>query len=109
VSYATEVKEDLLSVPGWVIEENGPVSEPVARAMASGARDKLKADVALALTGVAGPTEQGRPVGTVVIAVAGPLGDVVREVRLPGDRNTVRMLAVSAGLNLVRLYLLEAT
>jgi nicotinamide-nucleotide amidase len=77
--------------------------------MASGARDKLKADVALALTGVAGPTEQGRPVGTVVIAVAGPLGDVVREVRLPGDRNTVRMLAVSAGLNLVRLYLLEAT
>ena len=109
VSYATEVKEDLLGVPGWVLEEHGPVSEPVARVMAQGARDRLKADVAVALTGVAGPTEQGRPVGTVVIGVAGPLGEVVREVRLPGDRNTVRTLAVAAGLNLVRLYLLEAT
>jgi competence/damage-inducible protein CinA-like protein len=109
VSYAPEVKEELLGVPAWVLDEHGPVSEPVARAMAAGARDRLKADVAVALTGVAGPTEQGRPVGTVVIAVAGPLGEVVREVRLPGDRNTVRVLAVSSGLNLVRLYLLEAT
>jgi nicotinamide-nucleotide amidase len=109
VAYATDVKEDVLGVPGWVLEEHGAVSEPVARAMASGARDRLKADVAVALTGVAGPSEQGRPVGTVVIAVAGPLGEVVREVRLPGDRNTVRTLAVSGGLNLVRLYLLEAT
>ncbi len=109
VSYATEVKEDVLGVPAWVVDEHGPVSEPVAAAMAQGARGRLKADVAVALTGVAGPTEQGKPVGTVVIAVAGPLGDVAREVRLPGDRNTVRTLAVSAGLNLVRLYLLEAT
>jgi nicotinamide-nucleotide amidase len=109
VSYATEVKEELLGVPSWVLDEHGPVSEPVARAMAQGARDKLKVDVAVALTGVAGPTEQGRPVGTVVVAVAGPLGEVAREVRLPGDRNTIRTLAVSAGLNLVRLYLLEAT
>lgn len=109
VSYATEVKEELLGVPAWVLDEHGPVSEQVARAMAQGARDRLKADVAVALTGVAGPTEQGRPIGTVVVAVAGPLGEVAREVRLPGDRNTVRTLAVSAGLNLVRLYLLEAT
>ncbi len=109
VSYATEVKEDLLAVPAWVLDEHGPVSEPVARAMAAGARDRLKADVAVALTGVAGPTEQGRPIGTVVVAVAGPLGEAAREVRLPGDRNTVRTLAVSAALNLVRLYLLEAT
>ncbi|HLW17127.1 MAG TPA: competence/damage-inducible protein A [Actinomycetota bacterium] len=108
VSYATEVKEELLGVPASILDEHGPVSEPVARAMAQGARDRLKADVAVALTGVAGPTEQGRPVGTVVVAVAGPLGNVVREIRLPGDRNTVRTLAVSAGLNLVRLYLLEA-
>jgi nicotinamide-nucleotide amidase len=109
VAYATDVKEDVLGVPGWVLEEHGPVSEPVARAMASGARDRLKVDVAVALTGVAGPSEQGRPAGTVVIAVAGPLGEVAREVRLPGDRNTVRTLAVSGGLNLVRLYLLEET
>jgi nicotinamide-nucleotide amidase len=108
VSYATEVKEDLLEVHGWVLEEHGPVSAPVARAMAGGARDKLKADVAVAITGVAGPAEQGRPIGTVVLAVTGPLGEAAREVRLPGDRNTVRTLAASAALNLVRLYLLEA-
>jgi len=108
VSYATEVKEDVLDVSGWVLEEHGPVSAPVARAMAGGARDKLKADVAVAITGVAGPAEQGRPIGTVVLAVMGPLGEAAREIRLPGDRNTVRTLATSAGLNLVRLYLLEA-
>ncbi|HVL32500.1 MAG TPA: competence/damage-inducible protein A [Actinomycetota bacterium] len=106
VSYATDVKASVLGVPEDVLSANGPVSVPVARAMASGARRVLGADVAIALTGVAGPIEQGRPVGTVVIAVDGPEGDVVREVRLPGDRNTVRTLAAGAGLNLARLYLL---
>jgi nicotinamide-nucleotide amidase len=109
VSYATGVKTDVLGVPQAVVDEHGPVSEPVARAMAAGARRTLGSDVAVALTGVAGPTEQGRPVGTVVVAVDGPLGCVVREVRLPGDRETVRTLSAAAGLNLVRLYLLEVT
>jgi nicotinamide-nucleotide amidase len=108
VAYAAGVKEQVLAVPGWVLEEHGPVSTPVARAMAAGARDRLKADVAVSLTGVAGPAEQGRPVGTVVLAVTGPLGEAAREIRLPGDRTTVRTLATAAALNLVRLYLLEA-
>jgi competence/damage-inducible protein CinA-like protein len=108
VSYETEVKERLLGVPKKDLERHGPVSEPVARAMARGGREKLEADVGVGVTGVAGPIEQGRPVGTVVLAVSGPLGDVAREVRLPGDRNTVRTLAVSTALNLLRLYLLEA-
>jgi PncC family amidohydrolase len=109
VSYATDVKASLLDVDEAVLEDPGPVSEIVARQMARGAREKLKADVAVALTGVAGPIEQGKPVGTVVLAVDGPLGDAVREVRLPGDRETIRTLSVAAGLNLVRLYLMEET
>lgn len=108
VSYGADVKADVLGVDRADLEEHGPVSEPVALAMAAGARRVLSADVAVALTGVAGPAELGRPVGTVVVAVDGPLGRVTRELRLPGDRETVRTLAAAAGLNLVRLYLLEA-
>ena len=108
VSYATDVKASALGVDQGVLDEHGPVSAPVARAMAAGARERLGADVGVALTGVAGPIEQGKPVGTVVIAVDGPLGAAHREVRLPGDRNTVRTLATGAALNLLRLYLLEA-
>jgi hypothetical protein len=69
----------------------------------------LRADVGVATTGVAGPTEQGAPIGTVFIAVEGPAGADARGLRLPGDRATVRELAVSVALNVVRLYLLEAT
>lgn len=108
VSYATSSKRDLLGVPPEDLERHGPVSPPVARAMAEGARRVLGADVGLAATGVAGPVAQGRPVGTVVLAVAGPHGVTHREVRLPGDRTTVRTLAAGAALNLLRLYLMEA-
>lgn len=108
VSYATDTKEMLLGVPGPVLEERGPVSVEAATAMAQGARERLGSDVGLSATGVAGPMEQGRPVGTVILGVSGPLGDATREVRLPGDRNTVRSLAAGAALNLLRLYLREA-
>lgn len=109
VAYATEVKPSLLDVDPSLIERHGVVSGPVARAMAAGARRVMEADVGLATTGVAGPTElEGTPVGTVVVAVSGPLGDVDREVRLPGERDNVRRLTTTVALNLVRLYLLEA-
>ena len=109
VAYATEAKPGVLGVDPSLIEEHGVVSGPVARAMAAGVRRVLEADVGLATTGVAGPTElDGVPVGTVVMAVSGPLGDYDREVRMPGDRANVRRLATTTGLNLVRLYLLEA-
>jgi nicotinamide-nucleotide amidase len=109
VAYATDVKNSVLGVDAALLDEHGPVRAPVAAAMAAGARATLGADVGVALTGVAGPTEQGRPVGTVVLAVDGPLGSAVREVRMPGDRATIRGLAAGAALNLVRLYLLEQT
>ncbi len=109
VAYATDAKPSALGVPQELIGAHGVVSGPVARAMAAGARSLMNADVGLGTTGVAGPTELGGvPVGTVVIAVSGPNGDVDREIRLPGERDTVRRLATAAALNLVRLYLLDA-
>ncbi|MGH2785963.1 MAG: competence/damage-inducible protein A [Actinomycetota bacterium] len=109
VSYATDAKSSALGVDPALIERHGVVSAAVARAMAAGARKAFDADVGLATTGVAGPTElDGKPVGTVVLAVSGPLGEFDRQVHLPGDRATIRRIASGAGLNLCRLYLLEA-
>jgi len=109
VAYATDAKPTTLGVDEELIEMHGVVSGPVARAMARGARAALDADVGLATTGVAGPTELDRvPVGTIVVAVSGPLGDADREVRLPGERHTIRRLATTTALNLLRLYLIEA-
>lgn len=108
VAYAADAKTAALGVPDGLLAEHGAVSEPVARAMAAGVRQRLSTDVGLAVTGVAGPAEQDAPKGTVFLAVDGPLGSVCRQVLLPGDRETVRTLASAAALNLARLYLLEA-
>jgi len=109
VSYATDSKSSVLGVDQALIDEHGVVSGPVACAMAAGVREAMEADIGIATTGVAGPAElDGRPVGTVVLAVSGPLGDADREVHLPGDRATIRRIASGAALNLCRLYLLEA-
>ena len=98
VSYASEVKFDLLGVtPGPV------VSEAAAGEMAAGARKALNADVALALTGVAGPDEQdGMPVGTLCVGVA--IGADVRTttVRLPGQREQMRQMSVITALDFLR-------
>ncbi|MDQ1712948.1 MAG: nicotinamide-nucleotide amidase [Frankiaceae bacterium] len=107
VTYATEVKRDLLGVPEEVIEEYGVISDECAAAMATGVRDRLGATYGVSLTGVAGPTEQeGKPVGTVHIGIAGPAGAFTRALRLPGDRPQVRTYAVVAAENLLRLHLL---
>jgi nicotinamide-nucleotide amidase len=105
ISYATEVKQELLGVT------DGPVvSERAAREMAEGTRRSLRADVGLALTGVAGPAEQdGQPVGTVFIGVSGPGFAEVRQVRLPGDRELIRQFAVITALGFLREHLLAST
>ena len=103
VSYASEVKYDLLGVP-----EGPVVSGPSAEAMALGARKVLGADVGLAVTGVAGPAgQEGIEPGTVFVGLA--LDDVVesREMHLPGDRQRVREFAVITALDLLRHRLLE--
>ena len=103
VSYASEVKFDLLDVP------RGPVvSEDAAVAMAEGARRVLGADVALSLTGVAGPTEQdGQPVGTLCIAVAiNGRVTVSTTLRMPGQRDQMRQMSVISSLDFLRKQLL---
>ena len=79
--------------------------EPVAVAMADGARERLGADVVVAVTGSAGPEPQERPVGTVVVAVVTPDGSRVRTLTLPGDRERVRTFASTAALQLLRMSL----
>ena len=103
VSYASEVKFDVLGVPA------GPVvSESAAIAMAEGARRVLGSDVALSLTGVAGPSEQdGQPVGTLWVGVALP-GQVTTAtaLRMPGQRDQMRQMSVISALDLLRRRLL---
>jgi len=103
VSYASEVKFELLGVA-----EGPVVSEAAAAAMAEGARRVLGADVALALTGVAGPTEQdGMPVGTLCVGVAMPDATVTRTLRLPGQREQMRQMSVISALDVLRRELLD--
>jgi nicotinamide-nucleotide amidase len=109
VAYANEVKVRDLGVPPALIEEHGAVSEPVAIAMATGVRRKLGVDVAVAITGIAGPSggTDAKPVGMVVIAATG-LGERVRTFYFTGDRQMVRALSTAAALDMVRRALIES-
>jgi len=107
VAYSNGAKRDLLCVPGDVIDEHGAVSEPVALALAAGARQRLGADVGVSTTGVAGPTggTPDKPVGLVWVAYDD--GETSRAVRLQftADREANVALSVSAALDLVRRQL----
>lgn len=103
VVYATDLKESLLGVPTGLLRERGPVDPDVAAAMAVGVRDRLAADWGVALTGVAGPEPQdGQPVGTVYIAVAGPT-DVtgVTGAAVGTDRDAIREASCRVALQTV--------
>ena len=104
VTYSNAAKTDLLGVPAELIARHGAVSEPVARAMADGALARAGVDVAVGVTGIAGPGggSPAKPVGTVWIAVAGPDGVAVRLLRPPGDRALIRGWTVASALELVR-------
>jgi nicotinamide-nucleotide amidase len=107
VAYANGVKEEELGVPRSVLERHGAVSAEAAAAMAEGARERLGADVAVAVTGVAGPgggTEE-KPVGLVFAHASGPDGAEARRSELPGDREMIRGRATAAALHLVRRLL----
>lgn len=111
VTYANEAKQELTGVSAELLARYGAVSEPVARAMADGARRCFQADFALSVTGVAGPTggTPEKPVGLVYIGLAGPGGVQVREQRMGGDapRHLIRARAAWSALNLLRLELLR--
>ena len=104
IAYSNALKVALLGVPSTALAEQGAVSEPVVRAMATGARSATGASIGVAITGIAGPgggTEE-KPVGTVWIAsdVAGEVE--ARRLRLIGDRAEVRQRAAQAALEMVR-------
>jgi len=106
VAYATEAKATVLGVNHRLLAEYGPVSEPVAGAMAEAARRLFGAAVGLATTGVAGPTEQdGQPVGTVCLGVADGDGMVTELLKAPGDRAQIRAWATTGALDLLRRHL----
>lgn len=111
VAYGNEVKEGELDVPAALLAEHGAVSPEVAEAMAQGARARLGVDVAVSVTGIAGPdggTEE-KPVGLVYLHAEGPAGGIGREFSFPGDRASIRARSVVGALHLVRrLALMES-
>lgn len=105
VSYASAVKASVLRVPQAMLDEHGAVSEPVARAMAEGAKALTGADYALSVTGVAGPDsdERGNPVGLVYIGLASPDGTQVRECRFgKRTREHIRQQAANTAFDMLR-------
>ena len=100
VTYSNAAKTEMLGVPAALIEAHGAVSEPVARAMVEGALRHSAAQVALSITGVAGPTggSADKPVGTVCFAWATPAGVFSERLHLSGDRAAVRHAAAQHAL-----------
>jgi nicotinamide-nucleotide amidase len=101
VVYATELKHTLLGVDSDLLEREGPVHPEVARQLAAGARTRLAvggraADLGVSTTGVAGPDPQGgRAVGTVYVGIASVSGERAIELRLAGDRQSIRSETVA--------------
>jgi nicotinamide-nucleotide amidase len=110
VAYADEVKRVELDVPAELIEQHGAVSAEVAAAMARGARARLGADVAVSVTGIAGPGggTPEKPVGLVYLHAEGPDGGLGREFSFPGDRGSIRSRSVVGALHLVRRLLTQS-
>lgn len=104
VTYADAAKQALLGVPAETIAQHGAVSDPVARAMAEGARKRFGSDFALAVTGIAGPGggTPAKPVGTVFIALAGATGVHVINPHNPYDRETFKLVTSQQALEFLR-------
>ena len=104
VTYANAAKTSMVGVPASLIAQHGAVSESVARAMAEGALDTSVASIAVAVTGVAGPSggSPEKPVGLVHIAVARADGETIHQRHVfSGDRSSVRLQTVEAALALI--------
>ena len=110
VSYTNEVKAGVLGVPRALLEEYGAVSEPVAAAMAEGARRVCGADIAVSVTGCAGPDpdERGTPVGTGFVGFAARGLTLVKPIQMGHDRAWGRVYAASTAFDLLRRYLTGA-
>ena len=106
ISYTDWVKHNVLGVPQSVLETHGAVSESTAAFMASGVRKLLQADIAVSVTGLAGPTgdDYGNPVGTVFIGYEDAEKSVVRHFVFSGDRESVRSQTIQEALKLILDY-----
>lgn len=106
VTYTNRSKQEMLGVPGDVLADYGAVSEPVARLMVQGALENSRANIAIAITGVAGPTGGTRlkPVGTVHLACLRENRSLIHEVRNYGNigRNEVRLASVETALEMIK-------
>jgi nicotinamide-nucleotide amidase len=103
ITYSNQAKQDLLGVPAALLQAHGAVSAEVAEAMARGARQRARVDLAIAVTGIAGPggATPGKPVGLVCLALAdGRHAEVVRE-QFAGGRQAVRMATVERALAMI--------
>jgi len=107
VAYDDEVKVEALGVPRAVIERHGAVSAETAEAMALGAGEQLRAEIAVSVTGVAGPGggTPEKPVGLVYLHAVTPAGSHAMELHLPGNRDAVRRRAAVSALHLLRRLL----
>ena len=103
ISYTNEVKHGVLGVSEEILKKHGAVSAPVAEAMACGVRKLLDADVAVSVTGLAGPggDEYGNPVGTVCIGLCNEQESFAVKSYFEGDRESVRNQTIRAALELV--------
>lgn len=107
VAYSYQVKEHVLGVPASILERDGAVSAETVMAMARGARKVLKVDVALAITGIAGPSGDtpDKPVGLTYIGLASPCGGLWRKYIWKGNRRENREQSARAALELLKDHL----
>lgn len=103
ISYTNEIKQNLLCVDSNILEEYGAVSEQVALAMAKGAKNLLKTDIAVSVTGLAGPDgdDRGNPVGLVYIGYADNNITICKKCYFEGDRDSIRIQAVETALGII--------
>jgi PncC family amidohydrolase len=111
IAYQNEIKMRFLDVPSSTLAEHGAVSAPTASAMAEGCRDKFDTDIAVSITGIAGPGGGSleKPVGLVYLAVAVERRTRVVEHTFPGNREQVREAAIAAALDLILDAIAEKT
>jgi PncC family amidohydrolase len=102
IAYANRIKTALLGVPSALLKKHGAVSAPVAKAMAQGARKRLKTSFAIATTGIAGPTgaTPGKPVGLVFISVASSQKTITRRFIFKGSRSRIKKQAANKALSM---------
>ena len=111
VVYSDALKTIFADVPHELVEQQGPVSEPVARALAEGIRARTGSSIGISITGIAGPgpgtgADEGKPLGLVYIGLADADGTQVKTLNLMGDRDRIRFWATQHALELIRRHLL---